>query len=400
MNISTAFRNMIFFLAFAIPGSATADWLYFVSRTSDTLQRFDSTTFELESIGKVGFDYHSGGMAWDPESRKLILITDVSNDIDFPKLYLVDPFTANSELIGTVELTQYGNGLQPYGLEYIAETGQLLVSYAARVVEVDLDDLSFKQIASSESSDHRFGGLAYNSDSDKLYTFDSDGASYLVSTKGESIKLECQPGNHIEGGVAYDPLKESFWQTNLGGVNNQVLTRSMAPSCSSQLKAEDVGRWADNLAFVPDADFDFKITPDLNDAWYNPATDGQGFLLTVLPEQKLVFLAWFTYDIERPPEDVSAMLGDPGHRWLTAQGAYEGDTANLTIFVTGGGVFDSADPPAVTDPAGDGTIKLQFADCENGLIEYKITSLNLTGIIPIERIALDNVASCEEMINP
>jgi len=65
---------------------------------------------------------------------------------------------------------------------------------------------------------------------------------------------------------------------------------------------------------------EFQINPGLNDAWYNPATDGQGFLVTVFPDIQEMFVAWFTFDTERPPEDVTAQLGDPGHRWLTAQG--------------------------------------------------------------------------------
>jgi hypothetical protein len=51
----------------------------------------------------------------------------------------------------------------------------------------------------------------------------------------------------------------------------------------------------------------FEINSAMSDAWYNPATDGQGFLITVFPGIKLVFLAWFTFDSERPPEDVSAI---------------------------------------------------------------------------------------------
>ncbi|MFC1720438.1 formylglycine-generating enzyme family protein [Pseudomonadota bacterium] len=141
----------------------------------------------------------------------------------------------------------------------------------------------------------------------------------------------------------------------------------------------------------------FQINAGLNDAWYNPATNGQGFLIAVFPEIKQMFVAWFTYDAERPPEDVNAFLGEPGHRWLTAQGPYEGDTANLTIFVTSGGVFDSAQPPAVTDPAGDGTMTLEFSDCANGLVSYEITSLGISGEIPIQRIAPDNIALCETL---
>lgn len=155
-----------------------------------------------------------------------------------------------------------------------------------------------------------------------------------------------------------------------------------------------------NAVVVRTLDSGFQINPGLNDAWYNPATAGQGFLIAVFPDIKQLFLAWFTFDVERPPEDVTAELGDPGHRWLTAQGTYNGDTANLRIFVTTGGVFDSAEPPATTDLNGDGTITLEFADCSEGLVDYNITSLGLAGKIPIQRIALDNVALCETMADP
>ena len=141
----------------------------------------------------------------------------------------------------------------------------------------------------------------------------------------------------------------------------------------------------------------FKINPGLNDAWYNQSTNGQGFLITVFPDVKLMFLAWFTFDTERPPENVSAHLGEPGHRWLTAQGPYDGDTANLVIYLTEGGVFDSPQPPASLDLDGYGSMTLEFADCENGLVSYEITSLGLSGEIPIERIAPSNVSLCESL---
>jgi hypothetical protein len=141
----------------------------------------------------------------------------------------------------------------------------------------------------------------------------------------------------------------------------------------------------------------FHINAGLNDAWYNPATNGQGFLITVFPEVRQMFLAWFTFDTERPTEDVTGLLGDPGHRWLTAQGPYDGDTANLTIFVTKGGVFDSAAPSASTDPTGDGTLRLEFADCTEGMVTYAITSLGISGEIPIQRISASNLPSCESL---
>lgn len=141
----------------------------------------------------------------------------------------------------------------------------------------------------------------------------------------------------------------------------------------------------------------FNINPGLTDAWYNRATSGQGFLLAVFPDIKQMFLAWFTFDTQRPPEDAVALLGEPGHRWLTAQGPYDGDTAELTIFVTKGGAFDAIEPKASTDPLGDGTLIIEFADCNSGLVSYEITSLGISGEIPIERVALDNVPLCESL---
>jgi plastocyanin len=142
----------------------------------------------------------------------------------------------------------------------------------------------------------------------------------------------------------------------------------------------------------------FLINAGLNDAWYNPLTPGQGFFVTVFPDLKQMFLAWFTFDVERPLPEVTAMLGEPGHRWLTAFGSYSGDTAALDVELTQGGVFDSGQPAVSQGP--DGTIVVSFSDCETGEITYDIPSVNATGVIPIQRIALDNVAACEALASP
>lgn len=139
----------------------------------------------------------------------------------------------------------------------------------------------------------------------------------------------------------------------------------------------------------------FEITASIADAWYNPATSGQGFLITVFPGIEQIFLAWFTYEVERPGMGATAQLGEVGHRWLTAQGAYAGDTATLKLFQTLGGVFDGADPAPSTDPAGIGTLTLQFADCRSALATYEIPTLGLSGQIPLQRIVEDRVAQCE-----
>lgn len=135
-----------------------------------------------------------------------------------------------------------------------------------------------------------------------------------------------------------------------------------------------------------------EINAGLNDAWFNLETNGQGFLITVFPEIKQMFMAWFTYDTERPPEDVTAILGEPGHRWLTAQGEYVENYAELTLYVTTGGVFDSEEPTPGTEPYGE--ILLEFSTCNAGTVTYDIPSIFQMGIVPIERITLDNVPLC------
>jgi hypothetical protein len=139
------------------------------------------------------------------------------------------------------------------------------------------------------------------------------------------------------------------------------------------------------------------INAGMNDAWYNPATNGQGFLITVFPDIGQLFLAWFTFDAERPPPSATAVLGEPGHRWLIAQGPYRGDTAELRLFVTRGGVFDRIEPIAETDPAGVGTLVLEFADCSEGLVTYDIPGAGLSGEVPIQRVANDLVPLCEQL---
>jgi len=140
---------------------------------------------------------------------------------------------------------------------------------------------------------------------------------------------------------------------------------------------------------------DFLINPGLNDAWYYPATDGQGFLIVVYPLREEIFIAWFTYDTVRPDDTVTAMLGEPGHRWLTAQGTYAGNKATLNIIVSEGGVFDAGTPAPIPRP--DGTIVLEFSDCTAGTITYDIPSVGRQGVIPIQRIAPDNVTLCEAL---
>jgi plastocyanin len=139
----------------------------------------------------------------------------------------------------------------------------------------------------------------------------------------------------------------------------------------------------------------FGINIGMMDAWFDQATDGQGFLITVYPQSKIMFVAWFTFDTERPPQDATATFGEAGHRWVTASGPYDGDTAVLDIFLSTGGTLNSPQPPVFTDPMPYGSMIITWTDCNTALLSYDIPSLGLMGDVVIERAFPENVPVCE-----
>lgn len=138
-----------------------------------------------------------------------------------------------------------------------------------------------------------------------------------------------------------------------------------------------------------------EINAGLSDAWYHPALAGQGFFITVWEQTQLVFLSWFTYDTTFPPGNATAVVGDPGHRWLTAQGPYNGDTATLTVNETAGGIFGASQPQPATQAVG--SIEITWADCNEALLTYDLQAYGADGQIALERIVPDGVALCEEL---
>lgn len=166
------------------------------------------------------------------------------------------------------------------------------------------------------------------------------------------------------------------------------------PSTSNCTATSELIQTVDNLLIeVCKA---ININAGLNDAWFNSATAGQGFFFTVYPLLEAMFVAWFTYDTERPDVNVEAMLGEPGHRWVTAFGAYAGNSAILDIELTSGGVFNSIEPMPTQAP-NYGTMTLSFCDCGSASLTYEFPSLGLMGEIPLTRIANDNIAACEAL---
>lgn len=70
----------------------------------------------------------------------------------------------------------------------------------------------------------------------------------------------------------------------------------------------------------------------------------------------------------------------------------------MEIELTSGGIFDTTTEITRTDPPGsDGTIILTFDGCNSGTVEYDIPSINRQGVVPIRRVANDNIVICEAL---
>ncbi|MEM1411991.1 MAG: hypothetical protein AAGH19_06485, partial [Pseudomonadota bacterium] len=148
-------------------------------------------------------------------------------------------------------------------------------------------------------------------------------------------------------------------------------------------------QWIDRTYVAPsfpqDEPSEFVLNAGLNDAWYNPATAGQGVFVNVFPELGKVFIAMFTFDEGGAAEGASATLGGPGQRWLTAIGDFTGNRVELDVGYTTGGVFDSASP-APNTVGGQGTLVLEFSDCGAGTLSYDLPGAGVSGTIPLERV--------------
>lgn len=135
---------------------------------------------------------------------------------------------------------------------------------------------------------------------------------------------------------------------------------------------------ASGTAPVTNADF------GLSGNWFDAAISGQGFLFEVNPLAPVVFFAWYTYS----PNGQAA--GASGQRWFTGQGRFTAGThtAQLVLFETTGGVFDTPTPMTqATVPVGTATIT--FASCTSARLTFNFaggSSAGQAGTIDLTRV--------------
>ena len=100
---------------------------------------------------------------------------------------------------------------------------------------------------------------------------------------------------------------------------------------------------------------DYWVGPGVSGAWFDPARNGEGVILQVLPNGRALAI-WFTY----PPTGES---GDQA--WLIAQdGEIDGDRIRFTqVYRPLGGRFGAAFDPAQVNLQNWGTLELVFDHC-------------------------------------
>lgn len=130
-----------------------------------------------------------------------------------------------------------------------------------------------------------------------------------------------------------------------------------------------------------------NINAGMDGAWYDENTPGQGFLFDVRSDSEggnFIFVAWFTF----------GEAAASGQRWLTAQGPFEGYTAEIGVYETSGGSFNDPQP---TDTQPVGTMRVDFEDCNNAQLSYSLNDGTGEGQIELIRLMPDANALCEEL---
>jgi hypothetical protein len=157
-------------------------------------------------------------------------------------------------------------------------------------------------------------------------------------------------------------------------IGNKVIHMTLLGLCSLNLLSVSSVATADEAAML--------INFGVSGSWYEPATAGQGFVIEILPLNNLLAAYWFTYPVQGGARE-----------WYVATGEISGDTAELTIYQTENGVFDEA---SMVETNAVGSASLVFSSCEASTWTYQIDNLDLSGEIPLQRIAPDQM--CEQFL--
>ncbi len=370
------------------------------------------------AFGPDGYLYLSigdGGGAGDPDANgqnpQTLLGTVIRIDVDPSHgTYAVPPDNPFVGGAGRDEIWAWGLR-NPWRIAFDPLTGELFI---ADVGQGDYEEINVQPALDGGGRNYGWNLM----EGFDCYQPGCDTTGLTLPVGGYGHDLGCSvTGGEVYRGNAYPDLRgvylfgdycsgriwglgragDEWVQEPLDDTDLRILTFGTGEDGAVYLSAANQGvfRLSDGPP-VPEPPF--RVNAGLNDAWFEPATRGQGMFINVLPDRGQLFLAWFTFDSQRPADDAPALVGAPGQRWLTALGPLRGNRAELTVSLTEGGTFDSPLPVPATSEAG--RIVVAFSSCDQGMLTYQFPALERSGQIPIRRVVGDNVALCEALSEP
>ena len=127
------------------------------------------------------------------------------------------------------------------------------------------------------------------------------------------------------------------------------------------------------------------ITKSFTGGWYDPAKNGQGFLMEIINSnsQKKALTTWFTFDTAG------------NQYWLIGVGAIENQSINFQMMLPEGGMFgDLHNADNMTNTLW-GTVKFTFSDCNHGTVSWNpvINGFD-SGSMPVTRNTVINNLNC------
>ncbi len=124
------------------------------------------------------------------------------------------------------------------------------------------------------------------------------------------------------------------------------------------------------------------LGPGFTGLWYNPAQDGHGVFLEVLPDNRMV-AAWYVFT--------------PGSQqaWVVGVGTITGNTAAVDVVITSGTAFPPNFNAAQVVRTPWGRLNFTFTDCNTGRMDYVSTVSGFgSGSIPLTRVTMPAGLTC------
>lgn len=187
-----------------------------------------------------------------------------------------------------------------------------------------------------------------------------------------SAAYGCQVGRDTCPGAGTDPID------NFMNYSDDSCTNHFTPLQGVRMQASIAAFRPSLLANA------FSIGPGMTGSWFNPAQDGHGFSVEVLPGNRIL-ANWYVY------------APNGGATWIAATGPINGATATLQGYqkVGSGGRF-----PPDFDPSGLqnlfwGTLTFTFTDCNTGQVSWQpVVAGYAGGSMPITRLTMPAGLSC------